>query len=743
VELTGRPGLQADFGVLFWLLGLTTVVLLLAGSGLLLLLRFKSTIARLLLPDITEARHTEEQLRRREQYLTLLNDITRAAVAAAAFSAMRQILADRMGQLIDADGCYVLLWDESTRSVIPSAAYGKHRDSFNAFTFPPGDVNFASTVLDQGRPLAIEEAANSPLIAPQLLDRFPSRSLLVLPLIAGMQKLGAAVLAFEQPHHFTPDEIERGEQASAQIALVIAQARYLDAQQRSAHQLELLYDVSRQIAATLAGLAAAGTQARYFCADVQDRRRLGQVVRTIRKQLGPVSGLIHGAGVLEDRLIGDKTAAQFTAVFATKVAGLDNLLAATAEEPLRHIVVFSSVAARFGNKGQADYAMANEALNKLAGDLRQKRPDCRVVAINWGPWDGGMVGPALKNQFEASGIALIPPQAGSRLAVDLMAADNAAVELVVGGPLGLPPLGRLPDPANDEADEMALAVKRQIDTIGHPILNDHVIDGRPVVPMALMVEWLGHGALHDHPGLVLHGMDELRVLAGIKLDEASKAIRLMAARSVQRDAFFEVGVEIRDGVMADGRDMIHARGKAILAETTIGPPAYAMPAWKDSHPYSKTVDTVYDTILFHGRGLRAIRQIQSLGPQGMIATMAAAPSPGTWITQPLRSRWLSDPLILDGAFQMATIWCYENRGVVSLPSFAAAYRQYVQRFPAEGVTAVMEVRAVNGARMKADFTFLDPSATVVAMLSGVESVMDPGLEKAFARRHVIEALGRS
>ena len=81
-------------------------------------------------------------------------------------------------------------------------------------------------------------------------------------------------------------------------------------------------------------------------------------------RLGPVTGLVHGAGVIHDKRIAEKTSAQFDSVFDTKVLGLEALLDATANEPLRFLCFFSSVAARGGNIGQSDYAMANEALNK-------------------------------------------------------------------------------------------------------------------------------------------------------------------------------------------------------------------------------------------------------------------------------------------------------------------------------------------------------------------------------------------
>ena len=144
--------------------------------------------------------------------------------------------------------------------------------------------------------------------------------------------------------------------------------------------------------------------------------------------------------MLADKLIADKSDAAFASVFDTKVLGLRVLLDTTRDDELKVLCVFSSVAARTGNRGQVDYAMANEILNKVAVAERARRgPECVVKSFGWGPWDGGMVSPSLKTHFEAMGTTLIPLDAGSRMLVDeLSSPQTDEVELVLGG-------GVLPD----------------------------------------------------------------------------------------------------------------------------------------------------------------------------------------------------------------------------------------------------------------------------------------------------------
>src|SRR5262249_41257371 len=140
-----------------------------------------------------------------------------------------------------------------------------------------------------------------------------------------------------------------------------------------------------------------------------------------------------GAGVLADRRIEDLTAEQFDHVYATKVDGLRNLLELLTNEELKALVLFSSTTARFGRTGQLAYAAANEVLNKTAQVEARRRPGCRVVSINWGPWEGGMVTPGLRKMFEAEGVGLIPLADGAAFLVQELNAAGKAVEVIALG----------------------------------------------------------------------------------------------------------------------------------------------------------------------------------------------------------------------------------------------------------------------------------------------------------------------
>ena len=284
-----------------------------------------------------------------------------------------------------------------------------------------------------------------------------------------------------------------------------------------------LIQSQREIRRNLQRIEAAGADVTYHAIDVRNRDAVQDLLAGVCMRSGPVRGLIHGAGVLADRRIEDQTDAQFAHVFDTKVEGLLSLFDAIDPRQLRFLVLFSSSTARFGRVGQVAYAAANEWLNKWAQRMARRLAACRVVAFNWGPWDGGMVTGALKPLFEREGLGLIAPAEGARLLVDeIHPSGNRPVEVVVlaspAHPASASAVATIPAPegggegagaasprSHRSNGKMEPVFERRIDLGSLPVIRSHVIDGHAVLPMALILEWLAEGALHRHPGLVVAG----------------------------------------------------------------------------------------------------------------------------------------------------------------------------------------------------------------------------------------------
>jgi len=129
--------------------------------------------------------------------------------------------------------------------------------------------------------------------------------------------------------------------------------------------------------------------------------------------MGSITGFAHGVGVIADKKIEKKTEKDFNSVFGTKVVGLNRVMNILDLEKLQYVVMFSSVAAYFGNEGQTDYSMGNEVLNKFVYAFRNKYPEKYALSINWGPWKGGMVSEALQYVITAIGEKMIPFETGA------------------------------------------------------------------------------------------------------------------------------------------------------------------------------------------------------------------------------------------------------------------------------------------------------------------------------------------
>jgi acyl transferase domain-containing protein/NAD(P)H-dependent flavin oxidoreductase YrpB (nitropropane dioxygenase family)/NAD(P)-dependent dehydrogenase (short-subunit alcohol dehydrogenase family) len=188
----------------------------------------------------------------------------------------------------------------------------------------------------------------------------------------------------------------------------------------------------REIRANLEAIRKAGSRVDYRAVDVRDAVAFGSLIDELKAD-GGIAGVIHGAGVIEDKLLRDKTPESFDRVFGTKVDSALTLARKLDPEKLKFFELFASITSRYGNRGQSDYAAANEVLSKLASDLDRKWPG-RVVSIAWGPWaEVGMVA-ELEKHLVARGLKLIEPVLGAGFAVDEVVYGNKGeAEILVAG----------------------------------------------------------------------------------------------------------------------------------------------------------------------------------------------------------------------------------------------------------------------------------------------------------------------
>ena len=471
----------------------------------------------------------------------------------------------------------------------------------------------------------------------------------------------------------------------------------------------------REVRATLVDLERAGATVRYAALDVTDREGLRRELAVVRQEWGPITGLIHGAGVIADKRIADKTDDQFDRVYATKVAGLSALLDATESDPLELLCVFSSVAARYGNPGQCDYAMANEVLNQVAWAERQRRPSCRVRAIGWGPWEAGMVTASHAAYFTSLGVPLIPLAAGAQAFVAELGTDGDAASVLLtavrerdGDILATGPSG--------------VVVEATVSARTHGFLTDHAPAGVPVLPLAMAMEWFAAAGRARHPDRSTF-LSDIRVLNRIELPDLADGGHRFTIEGIEGT---EAG---RDPAALDLR-LTSSAGPAHYRARLIAPNAPPQ-RWTTPEAMGEPVtESIYESaVLFHGPDFRVLRRVEGLSRHGAEARLVGVRAIG-WPDGP----WWTDPAAIDGALQAAVLWARQATGDATLPMGMDALRVH-RPGPAPGtLRCLVRATSVAADQSRCDIALLDEDGEIRTELLGVSLIRRPDVESAFAAR---------
>ena len=263
----------------------------------------------------------------------------------------------------------------------------------------------------------------------------------------------------------------------------------------------------RDLTANLERMAASGVEFRYLAADVTDADAVRGAVKAAESALGPITAVVHGAGVNVPRLLHSLDDSAFVQTLAPKVKGAHNILGAVRAHQLKLLVTFGSIIARTGLPGEADYGLANEWLTRLTEQFQKDHPSCRCLALEWSVWSGVGMGDRL-GRVEAlarQGITPIPTDEGVSLFRRLVSSALPVVPLMVSGRFGIPPALEI------EASELPLLrflERPLVDYPGielvadatltgdsDPYLDDHVFRGERLFPAVMGLEAMAQAAM--------------------------------------------------------------------------------------------------------------------------------------------------------------------------------------------------------------------------------------------------------
>ncbi len=261
-----------------------------------------------------------------------------------------------------------------------------------------------------------------------------------------------------------------------------------------------------ELAENLRRMESAGVRFTYARADVTSADEVKAAVEQVRRTLGPVTAVLHGAGLNQPQGIASLDEATFKRTLAPKIGGLEAVLAATDPAALKLLVTFGSIIGRAGLRGEAHYSTANDWLTDLTRKVGEDYPNCRTVALEWSVWSGAGMGERLGvlESLIREGISPIPTEDGIAILEQVLADPNAPTALVVMGRAeGLPtitleeqelPLLRFLDRPQVHYPDIELVVDADLTGNGDLYLPDHLLDGDLLFPAVIGMEAMTQAA---------------------------------------------------------------------------------------------------------------------------------------------------------------------------------------------------------------------------------------------------------
>ncbi|HTJ69433.1 MAG TPA: SDR family NAD(P)-dependent oxidoreductase [Actinospica sp.] len=483
---------------------------------------------------------------------------------------------------------------------------------------------------------------------------------------------------------------------------------------------------------------SAGGTAHYHQVDLTDQVAVAAVLSTIRELSGRIDVLVHAAGMETSHALPDKEQAEFDRVFDVKADGWFNLLRGAGELPVGVIAAFSSVAARYGNAGQTDYSAANDLLCKCISGLRRTAPRTRALAVDWSAWAGiGMAARgSIPTVMKRAGIELLPPEdAIAWLRAELTETGESGEVVAAGG------LGELAAPPDDtggvlpERFETAqagpmigsvesfgadgLTVRTTLDPRRQPFLDDHRIDGTPVLPGVMGIEAFAEAARLAAPDWLIEDVEDVEFSAPLKFyrDEPREIVVRAVLSPEGKGLIARCALEAeRTMPRADGRGTMTVRTVHFTGTVRLGRRPGRAERQSPPRPAAHAVPAadVY-RLFFHGP---AYQVVASAWKQGH-ATAAALADGLPPDHEPRRAPLLAAPRLVELCFQTAGLVGAAQDGALALPRHVDRVRVW----PGAEQAAFAKVQR-RGEQY--DAVVLDAEGGVIVRLEGYRATPLPG-----------------
>ncbi|MHA1985170.1 MAG: SDR family NAD(P)-dependent oxidoreductase [Promethearchaeota archaeon] len=413
-----------------------------------------------------------------------------------------------------------------------------------------------------------------------------------------------------------------------------------------------------------------GLEVQYYAVDVTNDKKMQEIFQQIQEKTGkPITIVIHGAGIEESKSFLNKNLRMAHKVVDVKVGGFINVLKYLPLQDIKYLMAFSSVAGRYGNQGQIDYAYANAFLSRLAWNCSQNK--IPFLAIDWTAWaDIGMAtqGSTLQILTQA-GVIPVPPQIGVNLFTKLVL-NGFKGEYIVGGKLGI---------FEEKLDAAEMVSKAEFPMlnkmnyqpdfiIGSNTLNsefdtyllDHQIQQKPVFPGVMALETFAefYNRIFD------------RQMTSISKVDFHTPLKIPINKSVEVELKFD-NITNEITLLSKTYPLV-LKGKPLIKEHFNAELDKSIKklGWK-KEPFSEPLipllekNEIYE-IFFHGHKFQVLNEIIQLENGKIIAKVDI---PATSLTTNDKGdNFQLEPLALESVFQTAALFDVIVNNHLSLPS---------------------------------------------------------------------------
>ncbi len=244
-----------------------------------------------------------------------------------------------------------------------------------------------------------------------------------------------------------------------------------------------------------------------------------------------------------------------------------------------------------------------------------------------------------------------------------------------------------------------------MDINSHPYLTSHMIQGVPVLPFCMVLEWFLQAVQPYFADYAVIVCENFHVLRGIKLPNFFRETTYFLV-NCEKDA-------TEEKIIASLSSLTQADGIYYRAELSAYNPTHSshqnVTAYEpgiDSASWPCSVDEIYfdegqEGYLPHGEHFRAISRLDQVSDQGGSAYLTGVQYKG-W-----QGRWLIDPLVIDGVFQLAGLWGGRMLNKTSLPNSMERLLFYQQPLPVDEIFCSMRGRVDGNYRTRFDVVLLD------------------------------------